>query len=237
MNNDTKNEGMWDRLSAGWTGVKTGAANLGTAVSSVSAGVPLKLTNVQDAKIKQLFSLAQSRMKPFVGKLKAGNIDTKLNAEIEIKKQLLGFIRDFMKMTGEKKPNNVIATLQQPQYKNIADYLLKIGVSVPMSSKKPTSTPASSAPTSAPSTTPATTPATTATSAAPTSGQPKDGAIDATKDYKFDASQGLWVKTMTGVPLNKAASAAKTTAYWNAVKKGTIIPEGVTKITYKEFFV
>jgi hypothetical protein len=229
MNNTTQNEGMWDRLSAGWTGVKTGAANLGTAVSSVSAGVPLKLTNVQDVKIKQLFNLAQSRMKPFVGKLKSGNIDSRLNAEVEVKKQLLGFIRDFMKMTGEKKPNNVIATLQQPQYKPIADYLLKLGVSVPMSSKKPAST---ATPTTSTTSTP-----TPTTASTPTSGTPKDGAIDVTKDFKFDASKGLWVKTLTGVPLNKQASLAKTVAYWNAVKKGTIIPENVTKITYKEFFV
>ena len=234
MNDNTKNEGMWDRLSAGWTGVKTGASNLGTAVSSVSAGVPLKLTNVQDAKIKQLFSLAQSRMKPFIGKLKVGNIESKLNAEIEVKKQLLGFIRDFMKMTGEKKPNNVIATLQQPQYKAISDYLSKLGISVPMSSKKPTSTPTPSSSTSPSSATPT---SGTPTSGTPTSGTPKDGALDVTKDYKFDASRGLWVKTLTGVPLNKQASSAKTVAYWNAVKKGTIIPENVTKITYKEFFL
>jgi hypothetical protein len=35
-------------------------------------------------------------------KLKVGNVESKLNAEIEVKKQILGFIRDFMKMTGEK---------------------------------------------------------------------------------------------------------------------------------------
>ncbi len=223
-NNTTQNEGMWDRISAGWTGVKTGAANLGTAVASVAAGTPLKLTNVQDAKIKQLFSIAQARMKPFVSKMKVGNVESKLNAEIQVKKEVLGFIRDFMKMTGEKKPNNVIATLQQPQYKSIADYLVRVGISVPTSSKK----------TSSPAPTPPTPPTPTPT---PTGGAPKDGAIDATKDFKFDASRGLWIKTLTGVPLNKAASAAKTVAYWNAVKAGKIIPEGKTKITYKEFFV
>jgi hypothetical protein len=48
--NTMQNEGMWDRISAGWTGVKTSASNLGTAVASVAAGTPLKLTSVQDAK-------------------------------------------------------------------------------------------------------------------------------------------------------------------------------------------
>ena len=119
MNNTAQNEGMWDRFSAGLTGVKTAASN----IAATAAGTPTKVTSVQDAKIKQLFQLTQSRMKPFVKNLKSTNIVSKTNAEIEVKKQLLGFIRDFMKMTGEKKPNNVVATLQQPQYKDIADYL------------------------------------------------------------------------------------------------------------------
>lgn len=225
MNNTTqKNEGMWDRLSAGFTGLKTGAQNIGTAVSSVASGVPLKLTNVQDAKIKQLFSLAQSRIKPFVKKLNSNNIDTKLTAEIEVKKQLLGFIRDFMKMTGEKKPNNVIATLQQPQYAQISDYLKKIGV---VNSTSPKSTPI-------PATTSSTTSSTSPASAVPV---PKDGALDITKGYKFDASKGLWIDIKANKPLSKSESNSKTIAYWSAVNAKKIVPEGVSKITYKEFFV
>ena len=71
----------------------------------------------------------------------------------------------------------------------------------------------------------------------PTSGIPKGGAIDVSKKYKFDTAKGLWVNIATNVPLNKSASSSKTLGYWNAVKKGTIIPEGITKLTYKEFFV
>lgn len=236
MNNTTQNEGMWDRLSAGLTGVKTAASNIGAGVSSIAsgqfqAGAPLNLTKVQDAKIKKLFSLAQSRMEPFVKNLKSKNIISKTNAEIEVKKQLLGFLEDFMKMTGEKNPNKIIATLQKPEYNNITDYLKKIGVSVPVSSKKK-----SKSPSPAPSSSPAPSPA-PSSSGTPTSGTPKDGAIDLSNNYKFDAGKGLWVNVTTGVPLNKAASNSKTIGYWNAVKAGKLVPEGVTKITYKEFFV
>jgi len=216
MNNTTqKNEGMWDRLSAGFTGLKTGAQNIGTAVSSVASGVPLKLTNVQDAKIKQLFSLAQSRIKPFVKKLNSNNIDTKLTAEIEVKKQLLGFIRDFMKMTGEKKPNNVIATLQQPQYKEIADYLSKIGVTAPSTPTTPT------------------TPTTKTKSS--TKGVPPDRAKFNNKTY--DAKLKLWVDDGTKKPLSPLDSDKMTINYFKAIRTGKLIPENTTKIRYKEFFV
>jgi|NOAtaT_7_FD_contig_31_7900562_length_3755_multi_5_in_0_out_0_2 hypothetical protein len=226
MNNKTQNEGFFDRLKANWTGAKTAATNIGTGVASVAAGVPLKLTNVQDARIKQLFSQVQARIKPYANKLGNTNVATKLNAEIEVKKNLLGFINDFMKMTGEKKPNNVIATLQQPQYAEIANYIKKLGLSVPVSKKPVTPSASTTTPTPAP-----------ASSTPPTGGTPADGTFDVSKNYKFDASKNLWVNISTGVALNKSASDAKTVAYWNAVKKGTIIPENKTKIVYKEFFV
>lgn len=225
-NHTTQNEGMWDRISAGWTGVKTGAKNISTAVSSVASGVPVKLNSVQDAKIKQLFSGAQFRMKPFVSKLNSKNIDTKLNAEIEVKKQILGFVRDFMKMTGEKNPNNVIATLQQPQYKNIADSLLKIGISVPSSSKSPSSTASTSSAASKP----------TATGTPPKTPIKAPAHAATYNGFTFDSTTGLW-SDPKGVPLNKGASNAKTVGYVNAVNKGIIIPENINKITYKEFFI
>lgn len=216
MSNITKNEGMWDRLSAGWSGVKTGASNIGATV----AGTPSKVTSVQDSKIKQLFQLAQSRMKPFVRNLGSQYIISKTNAEIEVKKQLLGFLQDFMKMTGEKNPNNVIVTLQQPQYKNISDFLGKIGV-VSSSSKTPASkTPISKKPAPKP---------------APKAVSPKPGQKYNNKTY--DGATKLWVNDATGKPLSGPASQAVTIGFQNAVKSGKVIPESVTKITYKEFFV
>lgn len=119
--NTTQNEGMWDRFSAGWTGVQKAASNL----IATAAGTPTKVTSVQDAKIKQLFNLTQSRMNPFVKNLKSNDIITKTQAESEVKKQLSQFFRDLMKITNEKISNNLIIKLQQPQYKNIADYLKK----------------------------------------------------------------------------------------------------------------
>jgi hypothetical protein len=212
MNNNTsQNEGMWDRLSAGWTGVKTAASNIG----ATAAGTPAKVTNVQDAKIKQLFQTAQSRMKPFVKNLNSTNIATKTAAEIEVKKQLLGFLRDFMKMTGETKANNVIATLQQPQYKDIADYLSKIGVTAPVA-------PTPSAPTAK-------------TAKTSTKGVPPDRAKFNNKTY--DAKSKLWIDDGTKKPLNKLDSNKTTINYFSAIKAGHIIPENSTNISYKEFFV
>lgn len=66
---------------------------------------------------------------------------------------------------------------------------------------------------------------------------PKDGAIDLSKKYKFDAGKKLWVNIATNVALTKSNSDKKTQAYWNAVAAKKIIPEGITKLTYKEFFV
>ena len=94
MKNKSQNEGMFDRLSAGWTGIKTGVSN----INATAAGTPAKVTSVQDAKIKQLFTLAQSRMKPFVKNINSKNIISRTNAEIAVKKELLGFLQDFMKM-------------------------------------------------------------------------------------------------------------------------------------------
>lgn len=71
----------------------------------------------------------------------------------------------------------------------------------------------------------------------PSSGTPKDGAIDRAKKYKFDAGKNLWVDIASKKYLNKSASDAKTRGYWNDVKAGKIISEGITKLTYKEFFV
>ena len=119
-----------------------------TFVAATVAGQPTKVTSMQDAKIKQLFKISQVKMQPFIRKLANKDIIVKTNAEIEIKRHLLRFLQDFMRMTGEKKANNVLATLQQPQYKNIADFLAKIGLPMSMSSSsgpanKPTNKPVS----------------------------------------------------------------------------------------------
>jgi hypothetical protein len=66
---------------------------------------------------------------------------------------------------------------------------------------------------------------------------PKDGAVDLSKKYKFDAGKKLWVNIASNVALTKSNSDKKTQAYWNAVAAKKIVPEGITKITYKEFFV
>lgn len=66
---------------------------------------------------------------------------------------------------------------------------------------------------------------------------PKNGAFDRSKQYKFDASRKLWVNTKTNAPLNKFNSDKKTEKYWNDVAAKKITPEGITKLTYKEFFV
>jgi len=89
-------------------------------------------------------------------------------------------------------------------------------------SKKPTSTGGTS---------------TGGTSSTPSGGAPKDGAIDASKKYKFDATKGLWINIATNTALSKFNSDNKTKAYWKAVAAKKIVPEGKTKITYKEFFV
>ena len=222
MKNKSQNEGMFDRLSAGWTGIKTGVSN----INATAAGTPAKVTSVQDAKIKQLFTLAQSRMKPFVKNINSKNIISRTNAEIAVKKELLGFLQDFMKMTGEKNPNNIIATLQQPQYKDISTYLTKIGISVPVSTSvsKPKSTP-----TSTPKSKPTSTPKSTPTSSAPKSKTLAHGAKFAGKTY--DSTVGAWIIDSTGNKLNSSASSATTNAYLKT------IPENINKITYKEFFV
>jgi hypothetical protein len=136
-----------------------------------------------------------------------------------------------------KKPDNVIATLQQPQYKDIADYLKNIGVSVPPVSSKSASKPASK-PKSVSTKPTSTKPKSTPTIAAITS--PKHAAKF--NGFVFDDTTKLWSDPKGNV-LNAADSTTKTAEYLKAYnagkidKKGNLIPENINKITYKEFFV
>jgi hypothetical protein len=131
MNLKTKNEGLWDRLNAHGSGIKTAAKNLAGATKSIATGTPINTTNVQQQKIKSLYARFEKDVDKNLSTVKSNtkNMSSKIQSDITLKQTFLEFLKDLSKILGVSDVNQAIGYIKKypttyPKIKSVLDSIL-----------------------------------------------------------------------------------------------------------------
>lgn len=131
MNLQTKNEGLWDRLNAHGSGIKTAVKNLAGATKSIATGTPINTTNVQQQKIKSLYARFEKDVDKNLSTVKSNtkNMSSKIQSDITLKQTFLEFLKDLSKILGVSDVNQAIGYIKKypttyPKIKSVLDSIL-----------------------------------------------------------------------------------------------------------------